>query len=488
MAYDETHQPIYIRGRNSEAVNRSPTQHTKDLTARGLIDKEEVQYSDESVDEITMSYLQDIYQAAKSGKSEKKSKQSKKSEKKSKQKKKTPEKKSKKSMKSKTQKSGKPKTNKPDKHNIGLDFIDQSLFKSFDDVAGADIVTSTGGSVFAVDYDAQFNDINFISLAASQNLIDEVSCDTSTNHGATVKITFKDDILPELISKMFPLNAFLVVDGIIFGSCNLESTNDNQGDHDGFLTVTNAMLSEQEVTVYGEVATVNHFFEKLAVTYDTVERRNLAAPTNSTSRTITEPKDAPIFLTSTLGLECMSFIKFAKLDWDFWEASYDVAIDLGWELKASMETSVKFQVKNELANYEKAFLEEWKYPLAGLPIAPAIQKVLKIFLPKSVKGDISVGLYLRAPILFKLTAEQEIELDLLSYDSSLSTGEKNLKVTLSSDASPTFDWTKNESPSFTNELKTVSDKELESLKINEIEFSGFARFLPQISFDIQYPP
>ena len=77
-------------------------------------------------------------------------------------------------------------------------------------------------------------DTGIIGLAASEDIIQSVSCSNSR-----VDIQFKKIPSPDKLDGMFPESALLVVDGSIFGSCDVGTTlhSDVQIDGVGFLSV-----------------------------------------------------------------------------------------------------------------------------------------------------------------------------------------------------------------------------------------------------------
>lgn len=364
------------------------------------------------------------------------------------------------------------------------EFIHKSIVNSFDDITGTDTVLSTSGESFQVEYDVTFNQFNFVSMAASQDLILKIECLNVNDLKATIKITFKAQINPESALKMFPPSSFLVVDGSLFGSCNLIGSDDEPDPLNGFLFINQVSLSGEHVTVFGGIASINHFFDTLSIKYSIAKRRKLlplGATTNAEVSWEIPDDDAPIKLKSKIGFDAKSFIEFAQFDWSLWHRTYNFQIDFGWLLKLSLSTSLMIEAKNKIGLLDKTYNKKWRLRLYGLPLAKPLQKFLKFFLPAAEEGDIALGLYLGAPVNFKLDLEQKLEITLADASIELSTGEKHARFSAASGVKPSIHFIKNENASAEAKLSLASDP-LNALKITPMKIKGFGGILPQLIF------
>ena len=77
-----------------------------------------------------------------------------------------------------------------------------------------------------------------------------------------VSVVFVTDIQANIIKKMFPLGSLLVVDGTLFGPCDVVGTNNKiMGPSlNRFLLIKKVSVYGQEVNVFGEVALMNYLF------------------------------------------------------------------------------------------------------------------------------------------------------------------------------------------------------------------------------------
>ena len=253
--------------------------------------------------------------------------------------------------------------------SVSGQFISQSIVASIDPISSTEYVTSSVGDVFETEYDAVFNDFGLISLAASQDLIVQVDCANVGDMQGSIRIIFEGDIGADQIEKMFPSGALLVVDGEVFGSCDIagESSIIMGPSLNGFLLIESVSSSStQEVDVRGEVGSINYFFEKLSISYSLMERRQLQSFSTTQRRSLAseeffetyslvEPDDSPITINATLVASGSSFIRFSLLDWSFFSRSYEITCDFGFVLNAKLITSVVFDVSGTVPLFDRDF-------------------------------------------------------------------------------------------------------------------------------------
>ena len=105
--------------------------------------------------------------------------------------------------------------------SISRQFIHDSVVKEMDPIQGTEYVTSDDGDVFKTEFDATFNEFDLISLAASKDLVASVECTNLGDSQGQISIIFESDIDSSLASRMFQEGSLVVVDGSMFGSCDV---------------------------------------------------------------------------------------------------------------------------------------------------------------------------------------------------------------------------------------------------------------------------
>lgn len=98
---------------------------------------------------------------------------------------------------------------------------------------------------YTVTFSVTYLETGLISLAASEDLIESVTC----SHG-NVDIEFKQTPSADMLDSMFPESALLVVDGGVFGSCDVGPTIPSDVDIEGagFLAVQTTQQSGATVS------------------------------------------------------------------------------------------------------------------------------------------------------------------------------------------------------------------------------------------------
>jgi hypothetical protein len=133
--------------------------------------------------------------------------------------------------------------------SLSRQFIHESIISSIEPEEGTELVSATNGDVFKVSYDLKFNDAaGFISLAASEQLLGNVSCTRVANNTGSIQLSFIDEVQEDLLTRLFPASSLLVVDSTLFGDCSFNGDQDTvfaPDDRDGFLFVKSATITNE---------------------------------------------------------------------------------------------------------------------------------------------------------------------------------------------------------------------------------------------------
>lgn len=168
--------------------------------------------------------------------------------------------------------------------SLSRQFINDSVVKEIDPIQGTEYVTTDSGDIFEAEYEAIFNDFGFISLAASKDLVGSVECGNIDETHGQIGIIFEGDIDSSLADVMFQQGSLVVVDGSLFGSCDVagDASKDFSTNpiHDGFILIETVMISGPKVTLFGEVGSLHYIFNSLLMTSALLQRRNLATEAN----------------------------------------------------------------------------------------------------------------------------------------------------------------------------------------------------------------
>lgn len=369
------------------------------------------------------------------------------------------------------------------KCSIARQFIHDSLVTDIESANGTEYVSASYGDIFKADYDVEFNNFGFISLASSQGLILDVICTKLGEEQGSVEITFMDDFMEEsnLVSRMFPQGSLLAIDGIVFGTC--ESSLSQDASLDGFLLIETVSVSGPVITLLGELAHVNYFFKHLSISYSLLERRKLAlgAQFSVELPDFVEPKDDVIAIKSSLTFSGRAFMQNSNFDWSFVSRSFTISCEFGFQLTVDMSSALILKVEPIANSGSKIFDIGINIPVYGLPMVGLIPKIVKKFVPESKEIDLATGLYVEAPI--KLEAEVKAlddELELAGLTSTATTGEKHLKFEVSSESLlPNIHFITNEPANMESNVSTLDKNDFDFL--NTLQVEGFVGFMPQIN-------
>lgn len=370
------------------------------------------------------------------------------------------------------------------KCSIAQQFIHDSLVMNIESANGTEYVNANDGDIFKVDYDVEFNDFGFISLASSQDLIIDVICKKHGEEQGRVEITFKDDFIEEsnLVSRMFPQGSLLAIDAIVFGPC--ESSLSQDASLDGFLLIETTSVSGTVITLLGELAHVNYFFKHLSLSYSLLDRRKLAlgAQFSVPLAEFEKPDDDVISIKSSLTFSGKAFIQNSDFDWSFFSRSFKISSEFGFQLTVDMSSALVLKVESGADSIGSQIFDTGiKIPVYGLPMVGLIQEIVKKFVPESKEIDLATGLYVEAPI--KLEAEIKTlddELELAGLTSTATTGEKHLKFEVSSDSLlPNVYFITNEPAKMESNLSTLDSDYFDFLDTLFVE--GFIGFMPQVN-------
>lgn len=351
-------------------------------------------------------------------------------------------------------------------------------------MSGTEYTPTASGAIFLTKYDAEFNDFEFISLSASQEMIAEVDCHNIDDTHGSVNIVFEEAVNRKEVKKMFPLSSLLVVDGSIFGSCDFVNSTSN-----GYLLVESAYATSQDqVTVKGEISTILDFFSQLSMSYAPDQTsRKLARSSFSESATITEPDDSALTVTTTVGASGSAFIEVAKLDWSFWDKSFEVFVDFGFVLNAELSTTVDFDISDEIQwtkNFPKDPGDWYRVPIYTLAVAQALESILNFFLDDS-SVDLSMGLFVALPMNIAIKSEQKFSLKLGGFEAKATTGEKHYRFQVSSESGadlvPVTVKDASIQASSSSIFSGPLDNILDDLDV-DVVLSGFVGFKPQVEF------
>ncbi len=120
-------------------------------------------------------------------------------------------------------------------------------------------------------------------------------------------------------------------------------------------------------------------------------------------------------------------------------------------------------------------------PIYKIPVANALEKVLKIFLPKSQQINLGVGLSLGFPLGIKLEQATEMNIELGGFEAKTSTGRKGLKFRYDGSGLPSID-RESEDSSYEHKVTLFNDTGLDSISY-ETQLKGFAGIMPQVVFE-----
>ncbi len=223
--------------------------------------------------------------------------------------------------------------------SLSRQFINDSVVREIDPIQGTEYVTTDSGDILKTDYEAIFNEFGFISLAASKNIVVSVECANIDETQGQISIIFESDIDSPLTGTMFHQGSLVVVDGSLFGSCDVagEASKDFTTNpiHDGFILIETVMASGPTVTLRGEVGSVHYIFNSLFMTSALLQRRNLATEVNiDLVIPIVAPKKGPLKLNVELTFDGTASIDFSKTTWKFLSRQFLVACDFDFELVA----------------------------------------------------------------------------------------------------------------------------------------------------------
>lgn len=385
--------------------------------------------------------------------------------------------------------------------SISLQFIHDSVVKQMDPIQGTEFITTDDGEVFETEFDATFNEFDLISLAASNDLVANVLCFNLDDSQGQISIIFKSDIDSSLANRMFQVGSLLIVDGSMFGSCDVAG--DANKDFttnpilDGFLLIESVLTSGPAATLTGEVGSVHYMFASLFMKSTLVqnedEGRKLAAIGAEIKhpfeiKKIQLPGDLPVYLDGKLEFTGRVSIDFSETNWKFFSKQFQVACDFEFELNAELSAKLFFEIDSSkdskpTITFPSEDPKDWgffKIPLYKVPVAAALDVALKFFLPKSKQINLAAGLSLGYPLVIERDVATEIKVELAEFEVKASTGRKSLKVRYNGSGLPTID-TDFEDPSFDYDLKQPED--LSSAVTADLKLKLFAGIAPQVVFE-----
>ena len=365
-----------------------------------------------------------------------------------------------------------------------------------DPIQGVEYITTDSGDIFKTEFDATFNEFGLISLAASEDLLASVECANLGDSKGQIIITFKNDIDPSLTNRIFQQGSLVVVDGSIFGSCDVAGdANKDFTTHpafDGFVLVESVLTSGPEVTLIGEVGSLHYLFESLFITSSLLKRRKLAVggEIDSTFK-FTAPSDEPVYLESELTFRGQAYIDFSETTWKFFSKEFRVACDFEFGIEVEFSAEVHFKI-DEVKNEPKQIMypsddpsewgPQWSLPIYSLPAAKALEKVIKLFLPKSKQINLGAGLSLGFPLGAKLKQATKLDIKMGGINVKATTGKKRAKFRYNGPGSGLPSITTDfEDPSFITTITGVDKDELDSITA-ELKLNGFLGFVPQVVF------
>lgn len=346
------------------------------------------------------------------------------------------------------------------------------------------MVKGTDGATFLLKYDLEYNDFPLISLAATKDLTSHVACMNTDVEEGLIAITFNQDVDPTLLERMIPEGSLIVVDSFLFGPCDVATAASlvTETVHDGYLLANIVTWSENNknvVSVVGEVASMNYFYRSKSIEYSRIDdyRRNLIGAGFKFSTSLHEPEDFVVQLRSNIEFSGHAFIVSAVEKWGFSLRSLQASCSFGYLLDSEIESSLVLKLgrDKEFKNYTK------RYPVYELPIATAMKTVLRLFMDKDDLHLTTTGLFVTVhPKIAGKIDNLEARYELVSSKVKASTGEKEVRLSISGETGADIQFLKNEPASF-NWTSETNKPNLMSLSASA-ELSLFGGFVIQMVF------
>ena len=367
-----------------------------------------------------------------------------------------------------------------------------------DPIQGVEYVTTDSGDIFKTKFDATFNKFDMISLAASEELVESVECSNLGDSEGQIIIILKNDVDPSLTDRMFQQGSLVIVDGSLFGSCDVagDANKDftTQPAFDGFVLIESVLTSGPEVTLIGEVGSLHYIFESLFITSSLLQRRKLAAegseiyvPFNH-RHAFKQPVDEPVYLESELTFRGHASIDFSETSWEFFpKKEFRVACDFEFDIEVEFSSELHFKIDKDVLKpkqimYPSDDPSEWgmfSYPIYSLP-TKALETVVKIFLPKSMQINLAAGLKLGFPLGGKLETATQVDVNMGGINMKATTGKKRVEFRYNGYGAPSIK-TVNEDPSLDTNITGGPDK-FDSFTAG-LKLAGFLGIVPQVVFE-----
>ena len=364
-----------------------------------------------------------------------------------------------------------------------------------DPIQGVENVTADSGDIFKTEFDATFNKFDMISLAASEDLLASVECANIGDSKGQIMIIFKNDIDPSLTDRMFQEGSLVIVDGSLFGSCDVAGdANKDFTTHpafDGFVLIESVLTSGPEVTLIGEVGSLHYIFENLFIKSSLLQRRKLAAVGSEIHKTFTfkQPVDEPVYLESKLEFKGQASIDFSETSWNFFpKPKFHVACDFEFDIEVEFSSELHFKIDEDVLKPKQITYPSddpskwgpgWSIPIYNLPVPKVLEKVLNKFLFKSKQINLGAGLKLGFPLGGKLETATQVDVNMGGINMKATTGKK--RVEFRYNGLETSIKTDFEDPSLVTSITGGPDK-LDSFTAG-LKLTGILGIRPQVVFE-----